>query len=166
MKKNKGKIKKKKRMNSLTWALFEGKWLYPRAWKYRLRDIKTMFSRIFFVIKHGYYPQMLWETHFCMIEQWQEIIKFYRTKAVSYPSVFKDIFEWYAVLDEMQDNLTLMSWDWADKDKWSQWLTLNHHRIPASMLNFSDYEKFSYLQEKAKLRFFELLNIWFYDFWD
>ena len=62
MKKNKTKIKKKKRMNSLTWALFEGKWLYPRAWKYRLRDIKTMFSRLFFVIKHGYYPQMLWET--------------------------------------------------------------------------------------------------------
>lgn len=65
--------KKKKKINSLTWGLFNCR--FPYHWG---KDFIIMLKRIPFVIKNGYQEQATWETFSYMIEIWEEILLHYK----------------------------------------------------------------------------------------
>ena len=159
-------MKKEKRINSLTWGLFTYKIYNPTNWRFVVKDFKSMIKRLIFVIKHGFYPQMLWETHFSMCEQFKDIINYFRTEAEGYPSEFENFSEWEAILVELLNDLEIMSWDWGDDKIWEDWVKKNQYKLPKDILNTSKYTQFDYLQNTVKDEFFKLFSKYFYNFWD
>ena len=68
-------MRKSKNCNQLTWGLFNYRGIY--FWK-NIRDLRIYFKRIFYVIKHGYFPQANWETYLYFIDSMKKILKEYR----------------------------------------------------------------------------------------
>lgn len=68
-------MRKSKNCNQLTWGLFNCRGIY--FWE-NIRDLRIYFQRIFYVIKHGYFPQANWETYRYFIDSMKKILKEYR----------------------------------------------------------------------------------------
>ena len=97
------------KINRLCFNLFQykGKYFYKN-----IKDIPIFFSRLKFVIKHGYYPQAEWETFCYFTDMFIEILTEYRYSRSGDPvisgNIEKDKKEFDSVLDEMIDCLNLL----------------------------------------------------------
>lgn len=143
-----------KNPNSLTWGLFNCR--FPYHWG---KDFIIMLKRIPYVIKHGHYPQMMWETYYCSIAQWKELLTWYRNNRtgapfiISLPEDGNMNDEWYAENDRVYDeklNAMLAELDIMAKDPF----------------DYDDYREGERIREKAKDHFFEMFKEMFYTLWD
>lgn len=133
-------MKNKNKINRLCFNLFQykGKYFYKN-----IKDIPLFFSRLKFVIKHGYYPQAEWETFYYFIDIFTEIISTYRYERNGTPvitgDVDKDEKDFNLVLEEMLNCLQIMK----------------------------KYDNIDYVVvNNVKDRFFKLFSKYFYDLWD
>lgn len=146
-------MRKSKNCNQLTWGLFNYRGIY--FWK-NIRDLRIYFKRIFYVIKHGYFPQANWETYLYFIDSMKKILKEYRynrhgtgwvlnekfDKTLDSDEQWKRNLEQYNKdLDEMLSLLKEMSQD-----------PKKHEDL--DLLNI------------AKEKFFTLFSKYFYHLWD
>ena len=128
------------KINRLCFNLFQykGKYFYKN-----IKDIPIFFSRLKFVIKHGYYPQAEWETFSYFIDIFIEIISTYRYERNGTPvitgDVDKDEKDFNLVLEEMLNCLQIMK---------------KYDNIDHVIVN------------NVKDRFFKLFSKYFYDLWD
>ena len=135
-------MKNKNKINRLCFNLFpyKGKYFYKN-----IKDIPTFFSRLKFVIKHGYYPQAEWETFCYFIDIFIEIISTYRYERNGTPVITGDIDK-----DEKDFNLVLEE-------------MLNCLQI---MKKYDPIDIDDIIINKAKDKFFKLFSKYFYDLWD
>lgn len=135
-------MKNKNKINRLCFNLFQykGKYFYKN-----IKDIPTFFSRLKFVIKHGYYPQAEWETFCYFIDIFIEIISTYRYERNGTPVITGDIDK-----DEKDFNLVLEE-------------MLNCLQI---MKKYDPIDIDDIIINKAKDKFFKLFSKYFYDLWD
>lgn len=68
-------MRNSKSCNQLTWGLFNYRGIY--FW-HNIKDLRIYFQRIFYVLKHGYFPQANWETYLYFIDSMKKILKEYR----------------------------------------------------------------------------------------
>lgn len=142
----------KSQINKASWGLF-----YRRGWRrfLKIKDIPIYFKRIFFVIKHGYYPPAKWETSNYFIDMFREIFTWYRYNRSSSPMmVDMDNYNFDAntkAADDLYDTLI----DLLDK---------MDERNP--IYDETSFEDQGIAMTKAKNEFFELFSRHFYDFWD
>lgn len=70
-------------INSLTWGLFhsKGNWI---------KDFWIMLKRIPFVLKHGYYPQAIFEAYDYQIDMWRDILTWFRNERTGSPVVLPE----------------------------------------------------------------------------
>lgn len=133
-------MKNKNKINRLCFNLFQykGKYFYKN-----IKDIPLFFTRLKFVIKHGYYPQAEWETFYYFIDIFTEIISTYRYERNGTPvitgDVDKDEKDFNLVLEEMLNCLQIMKM---------------YDNIDHTVVN------------NVKDRFFKLFSKYFYDLWD
>ena len=148
-----------KNVNSISWGLFNYK--PARFWK-NIIDIKYLFKRIWFVMKHGYVPQAKWETFAWFIDVMKEILCSYRYDRFGTGVVIDDYWNedgssndekneaaYNAIIDEMIELLDKMD-------------ESNPIYFEGEIDFKANYEK----QCAAKDRFFELFSRYFYTFWD
>lgn len=133
-------MKNKNKINRLCFNLFP----YKRKYFYKnIKDIPLFFSRLKFVIKHGYYPQAEWETFCYFIDMFTEIISTYRYERNGTPVITgdteKDEKDFNLVLEEMLNCLQIMK---------------KYDNIDHVVVN------------NVKNKFFELFSKYFYDLWD
>lgn len=135
-------MKNKNKINRLCFNLFpyKGKYFYKN-----IKDIPIFFSRLKFVIKHGYYPQAEWETFCYFIDIFIEIISTYRYERNGTPVITGDIDK-----DEKDFNLVLEE-------------MLNCLQI---MKKYDPIDIDDIIINKAKDKFFKLFSKYFYDLWD
>ena len=76
-------MRKSKSCNQLTWGLFNYRGIY--FW-HNIKDLRIYFQRIFYVLKHGYFPQATWETYCYFIDSMKKI---YETVAEAKVSLAK-----------------------------------------------------------------------------
>lgn len=115
---------KSKKINNLTWGLFNCPFLYHWG-----QDFITLLKRILFVIKHGYQEQATWETFTYMITIWEEILLGYKNSRSGTPMLIDSPSngaipndEWYEenskafnkLIDEMVADLRIMAVDPLD----------------------------------------------------
>ena len=133
-------MKNQNKINRLCFNLFQykGKYFYKN-----IKDIPLFFSRLKFVIKHGYYPQAEYETFSYFIDIFIEIISTYRYERNGTPvitgDVDKDEKDFNLVLEEMLNCLQIMK---------------KYDNIDNTVVN------------NVKDRFFKLFSKYFYDLWD
>lgn len=143
-----------KRITSANFSLFNYRSIY--FWK-NLKDIPIFFSRLKYVIRHGYYPQAQWESFEYFIQMWEEILIGYRTRRNGTPIIIKpdeNTPEWEKknatafdeILDTMLTDLEIMKTD------------------PMSDMKY--YKEVNDRRETAKEEFFKLFSEHFYDWWD
>lgn len=140
-------MKKKKKIstNNLTCGLFNCRNIISN-----LRDVPIYFSRLKFVLKHGYSPMAQWETSHWFVCVMREIFTHYRYKRMG--DIPFDDFpeeEWGEKNDELYDTM-LSLLDDMDEGR--------YHAIGAGIDQIR--------MESAKEKFFELFSKHFYDFWD
>lgn len=84
------KNKRQKGVNTLTHNLFT-----HRGWKWykNIGDFFLLIKRIFFVIKHGYYPQALWETDYWFFDVMYDILTRYSEKKHEEDDVVGQLFD-------------------------------------------------------------------------
>lgn len=140
----KRKVKKIKGLHNLSAGLFG---YYGWSWYKNIGDFWILIKRIFFVIKHGYAPQALWETDGWFLGVMQEILINYRNNR-NFVGFFMSEAE---EEDERKTNETL---DYMIKllDK------INYNSI--------DDEVTAKEAERAKEEFFKLFGKYFYYFWE
>lgn len=143
-----------KNPNSLTWGLFNCR--FPYHWG---KDFIIMLKRIPYVIKNGHYPQMMWETYYCSIAQWKDLLAWYKTEragtavVIDMPEDGNMDDEWYAENDRVYDeklDAMLAELDIMAKDPF----------------DYDDYKEGERIREEAKDRFFEMFKEMFYTLWD
>lgn len=133
-------MKNQNKINRLCFNLFryKGKYFYKN-----IKDIPLFFSRLKFVIKHGYYPQAEWETFCYFIDIFIEIISTYRYERNGTPvitgDIEKDEKDFNLALEEMLNCLQIMK---------------KYDNIDHTVVN------------NVKDRFFKLFSKYFYDLWD
>lgn len=140
-------MKKRKQIhtNNLTFGLFQS---HGRYWYLNIRDVKTLFSRIIFTLKHGYAPQATWETFDWFINVMDDILCHYRDHRYGTP-LDMETEEYTEVLNHMVQLLKQM-------DETNYVITDN----PEQYL-----ENYSSMKD-AKDKFFKLFSEHFYDLWD
>lgn len=140
----KRKVKKIKGLHNLSAGLFG---YYGWSWYKNIGDFWILIKRIFFVIKHGYAPQALWETDGWFLGVMREILTNYRNNR-NFVGFFMSEAE---EEDERKTNETL---DYMIKllDK------INYNSI--------DDEVTAKEAERAKEEFFKLFGKYFYYFWE
>lgn len=145
-----------KKTTSLTFGLFETPFCYPLNWiKSCIKDTKILFKRIKYLLKHGYGEPALWESFVFFIDQWKEILTFYKEKRhgtiviIDLPGDISDNWEkdnaaaFDEVIDRMLKNLEIMK---------------------SEDFFYRDDETNEVI--KAKNEFFEDFSKYFFDFWD
>ena len=152
-------MRKSKSCNQLTWGLFNYRGIY--FW-HNIKDLRIYFKRIFYVLKHGYFPQANWETYCYFIDSMKKILREYRYN--------RHGTGW--VLDENIDETLDIDEQWKksseryDKDL-DEMLSLLEDMDQDSEkyknLNFLDVMKKS---NAAKEKFFVLFSKYFYHLWD
>ena len=160
------KDRKQDKITSLTVGLFVWKWYTPRGFLKNIKDIFTMFKRIVFVIKHGYYPQAYWEAYNYFIEVADEVLDFFINDSTSYPNAFETCKDWEARCIIMKECLKRMRWDFWEDD-WRNYINeLPEYKNIIKDKNVHGYEEFQALQNDAKNQFMDFFNEYFYSFWD
>lgn len=147
---------KKKSPNSLTWGLFNCR--FPYHWA---SDFWIMLQRIPFVIKHGYYPQMRFETYYCSIYMWREILQWYRENRIGTE----------IIIPEEGENYWLNN-DWLDKNEKAYNAELDELIAELAIMEEDPfdhpdgYAAGNEKREAAKDRFFKKFSKMFFGLWD
>lgn len=131
------------KINKLTHGLFNyrGKYFYKN-----IKDFFIMIKRIFYVLKHGYYPQAKYETFSYFIDMYNEIFNHYLNNRKTNIPIGNNVDD-YALNNE---NLYLQLIDYL------------------KIMDIDNVESEQDLANayKAKDKFFKLFNEYFYNFWD
>lgn len=142
---------KNKNVNNISWGLFRYK--TPYFWR-NIKDIKILFKRLIFILKHGYAPQARWETFAWFIDTMKEILSYYRNDRCgsaividNYTSDEENTIAYNNIIDKMIDLLNKM-----DEDN--------------PIYNNMGFRERDDCMLKAKDEFFELFSKYFYMFWD
>lgn len=142
----KRKLKKFKGFHNLSAGLFG-----YRGWRWykNIGDFWILIKRVFFILKHGYAPQALWETDCWFIGVMREILTNYRDNRI-----FVGFFEFETKATEENERKTNETLD---------------HMI--ELLGKMDYENVKDDKTKreimaAKKEFFTLFSKYFYDLWE
>ena len=136
--------------NKLTAGLFR----YRFTWggiKATIKDFFIMLTRIKFVIKHGYYPQALYNTDTYFVDMFEEIFQWYMDYSDSCPAEFETKEEWNKVLAKMRTLNQEMREEYFDLD------------IP---FVGEECRKFYADRDVKQREFFDLFCKYFHNFWD
>lgn len=139
----KNKVKKIKGWHNISAGLFGYR---GRYWFRNIKDLWILIKRVFFVLRHGYAPQALWEMDVWFIDVMKELLTWQRDNRMSVGYFEKET----ANEDE-------------DKEKTDE--LLNHMLgllEKADPFQTGEFEE----AEKAKNEFLELFSKYFYKFWD
>jgi len=82
--------KRKNSINKLTHNLFTYR---GKHWCKNIGDVFILIKRIFFVIKHGFYPQALWETDYWFYDVMYEILNNYAKKPHEVDDIVGQLFD-------------------------------------------------------------------------
>lgn len=133
-----------KKITSLTFGLFDARVTYPFHWLRRnLHDLKIYFKRRKFLLKHGYGEQALWESYAYFLDEWEEILEFYRYHRNGTPvlvNLGEDGWEkcndeaYNELLDRMLKNLRIMKAD--------DGIVFSQETIDAKVAFFADFSKY------------------------
>lgn len=146
-------MRKSKNCNQLTWGLFNYRGIY--FWK-NIRDLRIYFKRIFYVIKHGYFPQANWETYLYFIDSMKNILKEYRYNRHGTGWVLNEKFDKTLDSDEQwKRNLEQYN---KDLDEMLSLL----EEMSRDPKKHEDLD----LLDIAKEKFFILFSKYFYHLWD
>lgn len=145
-----------KKITSLTFGLFETSFRYPFTWiKSFVKDTKILFKRIKYLLTHGYGEPALWESFAFFIDQWEEILTFYKEKRNG-----------SAVVIDLSEDITD---DWERKNAAAYDKIINRMLKNLKIMKSGD---FFYRDDeaneviKAKNEFFKDFSKYFFDFWD
>lgn len=145
-----------KKTTSLTFGLFTISPKHPFCWlKYTSKEIKILFRRIRFLLKHGYNEPALWESFEYFIDQWEEILTSYRYERSGTPVVIN--------IQDYPDG----NWDEENEKAFNEILdrmlvNLKIMRNEDHVLGGGDWDKVLV----AKDEFFADFSKHFYSFWD
>lgn len=139
----KNKVKKIKGWHNISAGLFGYR---GRYWFRNIKDLWILIKRVFFVLRHGYSPQALWEMDAWFIDVMKELLTWQRDNRMSV-----GYFEKETVNED------------ENKEKTDE--LLNHMLgllEKADPFQTGEFEE----AEKAKNEFLELFSKYFYKFWD
>lgn len=145
-----------KKTTSLTFGLFTISPKHLFYWlRYTFKDIKILFRRIRFLFKHGYNEPALWESFEYFIDQWEEILIYYRDKRNGTPIVIN-------LADYTGD-----TWEEANENAFNEMINrmltnLHIMKNDNNILGAGDWDKVV----AAKDEFFTDFSKMFYNFWD
>lgn len=142
----KRKTKKFKGFHNLSAGLFGYRGWH---WYKNIGDFRILIKRAFFVLKHGYSPQALWETDSWFIDIMREILINYRDNRI-----FVGFFEEATNTDEDNTSKT--------NDLLNHMLEL----LDKMNFDFTDDENIVNESEVAKDEFFALFSKYFHYFWE
>lgn len=141
-----------KKSNNLTWGLFTCR--FPYHWG---KDFTIMLKRLWQVIRKGFYPQAYFETYTYFIDQFKDILTWYKEKRVSTPVIVTPVesnSKWEKENSKaFEDRLNKMI---AELDK----MRIDPLDHPEG------YAAGNEERETAKEEFFEMFEEIFYDLWD
>lgn len=139
----KNKVKKIKGWHNISAGLFGYRGKY---WFRNIKDLWILIKRVFFVLRHGYSPQALWEMDVWFVDVMKELLIWQRDNRMSV-----GYFENETANED------------ENKDKTDE--LLNHMLgllEKADPFQTGEFEE----AEKAKNEFLELFSKYFYKFWD
>lgn len=139
----KNKVKKIKGWHNISAGLFGYRGKY---WFRNIKDLWILIKRVFFVLRHGYSPQALWEMDVWFVDVMKELLTWQRDNRMSV-----GYFENETANED------------ENKDKTDE--LLNHMLgllEKADPFQTGEFEE----AEKAKNEFLELFSKYFYKFWD
>lgn len=139
----KNKVKKIKGWHNISAGLFG---YCGRYWFRNIKDLWILIKRVFFVLRHGYSPQALWEMDAWFIDVMKELLTWQRDNRMSVG---------YFEKETANEN--------ENKEKTDE--LLNHMLgllEKADPFQTGEFEE----AEKAKNEFLELFSKYFYKFWD
>ena len=146
-------MRKSKSCNQLTWGLFNYRGIY--FW-HNIKDLRIYFQRIFYVLKHGYFPQANWETYYYFIDSMKKILKEYRYNRHGTGWVLNEKFDETLDSDEQwKRNLEQYN---KDLDEMLSLL----EEMSQDPKKHEDLD----LLNTAKEKFFILFSKYFYHLWD
>lgn len=139
----KNKVKKIKGWHNISAGLFGYR---GRYWYKNIKDLWILIKRVFFVLRHGYAPQALWEMDVWFIDVMKELLTWQRDNRVS-----------VGYFEEETAN--------EDENRKKTDELLNHM---LELLEKANPFRIDNLQEaeKTKNEFLELFSKYFYGFWD
>lgn len=139
----KSEVKKIKGWHNISAGLFGYR---GRYWFHNIKDLWILIKRVFFVLRHGYSPQALWEMDAWFIDIMKELLTWQRDNRVSVGYFEKETAN-------------------EDENRKKTDELLNHM---LELLEKADPFRIDNLQEaeKAKNEFLELFSKYFYGFWD
>lgn len=139
----KNKVKKIKGWHNISAGLFGYRGGY---WFRNIKDLWILIKRVFFVLRHGYSPQALWEMDVWFVDVMKELLTWQRDNRMSVGYFEKET----ANEDENREKTDAL---------------LNHMLgllEKADPFQTGEFEE----AEKAKNEFLELFSKYFYKFWD
>ena len=146
-------MRKSKNCNQLTWGLFNYRGIY--FWK-NIGDLHIYFQRIFYVLKHGYFPQANWETYCYFIDSMKKILREYRYN--------RHGTGW--VLDENIDETLDIDEQWKrNLEQYNKDLDEMLSLLEEMSQDPKKHEDLDLL-DIAKEKFFILFSKYFYNLWD
>lgn len=146
-------MRKSKSCNQLTWGLFNYRGIY--FW-HNIKDLRIYFKRIFYVLKHGYFPQANWETYLYFIDSMKKILKEYRYNRHGTGWILNEKFDKTLDSDEQwKRNLEQYN---KDLDEMLSLL----EEMSQDPKKHEDLD----LRDIAKEKFFILFSKYFYHLWD
>lgn len=139
----KNKVKKIKGWHNISAGLFGYR---GRYWFRNIKDLWILIKRVFFVLRHGYSPQALWEMDVWFVDVMKELLTWQRDNRMSVGYFEKETVNEDENKEKTDELLTHM-------------LGLLERADPFQIDNFDE-------AEKAKNEFLELFSKYFYKFWD
>ena len=157
--------------NKITSGLFLYRGLY--FWR-NIKDISILIGRVFFILKHGYNPIARWDYYAWFIDTTKDILTEYLKDHVGY-KIIDDTKSpewneqaWENIIKEMMDCLDKMKEDnyLEDKPKKPD-MSMTTEEVKQRNKEIDNWYNNTYKEtNKAKRRFFLLMNKYFYDLWD
>ena len=138
----KNKVKKIKGFHNISAGLFNYR---GRYWYKNIKDLWILIKRVFFVLRHGYSPQALWEMDCWFVDIMKELLTWQRDNRMSV-----GYFEMETENEE--ENIA------KTNELLNHMLELLGKADPFG----EDFEE----AQKAKNEFLELFSKYFYKFWD
>lgn len=141
------------KVTSLTWALYGIKPRNPFRWlKRTAQDTHTLVKRIWFAIRHGYYPQARWETFEYLIEMFDELLLWYRNDRTGTPFINGE--------DSLADG-----WEDRISETYDKYLDEMLELLNRMKEDVDTLEEQNARQEYTN-KFFEMFGNIFYNLWD
>lgn len=150
--------------NKITTGLFRYRGKY---FLNNIKDIPLLVSRFGYLVKHGYSPMAKWDYYTWFIDANKDVLTEYLKNHVGFKMIDEkqdedwNLQAWENIIKEMIDCLDRMKEEYY-KDKPCRWDDDPNNQL--ALLEW--YDEVQSEMNKAKKRFFELLNKYFYDMWD